>query len=118
MKKKQKRKQIVNYLVKKYKGIMFGWLIVGRNHPLFGKNLPIPILYSLPLGVYKSEPFGGNRKIWYNTVKKKFRNLNFYIFCFHAHSMDKKEFTKALLEIRSDFIMEYIKSKREENKND
>lgn len=120
---RKKRKQIVNYQVTQYKDIVYGWLIIGRTHPLFGNKSGIVNFFSERIieeegSFIINTPIMGNERIHWNVVKKKFRNMNFCIICIYSYKAKKEEFTKDILSARHQLVMEYIKSKREENKND
>lgn len=117
---KVKRKEIVNYRVREYAyHYMVGTLIIGRNHPLYPKSVAYRDIRDL---VYKvgslhfSTMLGNTKRL---KISKRFKNLNFRVILVASAStkVTKEEFRKRVLALRWELIQEYIKHKREENKD-
>lgn len=118
MRNKMRNKIGINYQLKQYEGVAFGWIIIRRGHPSFKTPLTVHqnIRSYCTSEVYISSHFiYGNAKRYTNNVKKKFKNLNYMIHIMASDTID--ELRGPLLNVRNDLIMEYIKTKREGNKN-
>lgn len=93
---------------------------ITKSHPLFDKQEEITEMIKSSGGsgvipLYSISVIRGDYQHHRNIMKDKFKNLNYSIISFYSYH-PIEEVRKGALEIRGKLIMEYIKHKREKNK--
>ena len=106
----------INYQIKKYSGMVVGTLIIRRGHPCWGDRTRISNIVSElfrkegGVGLIGPRFLYGNERHWQNTVKKKFRNINFFIVIMDGYKTE--DIIDSMMKLRHELVMDYVKYKR------